>query len=78
MEALGRLSGGIAHDFNNLLTAIIGSLELAMARTNDPVRLLRLITTAMQAAERGAGLTAQMLAFRAARTSRRMRSISTR
>jgi signal transduction histidine kinase/CheY-like chemotaxis protein len=63
MEALGRLSGGVAHDFNNLLAAIIGALELARLRLNDPSRLGHLLTTAMQAAERGARLTAQMLAF---------------
>ena len=63
MEALGRLSGGVAHDFNNLLAAIVGALELASARLNDTARLQRLLATAMQAAERGARLTAQMLAF---------------
>jgi signal transduction histidine kinase/CheY-like chemotaxis protein len=63
MEALGRLSGGVAHDFNNLLAAIIGALELATKRLNDPSRLSRLIGTAIQAAERGARLTEQMLAF---------------
>ncbi len=63
MEALGRLSGGVAHDFNNLLAAIIGALELARARLDDRARLARLLAIAMQAAERGARLTAQMLAF---------------
>ena len=63
MEALGRFSGGVAHDFNNLLAAIMGALELAMRRLNDPVGLSRLLATAMRAAERGARLTAQMLAF---------------
>ena len=63
MEALGRLSGGVAHDFNNLLAAILGALELAKRRIKDPDRLPRLIDTAVQAAERGARLTAQMLAF---------------
>jgi signal transduction histidine kinase/ActR/RegA family two-component response regulator len=63
MEALGRLSGGLAHDFNNLLTAISGALELATKRLDDPARARRLIATAMQATERGARLTAQMLAF---------------
>ena len=63
MEALGRLSGGVAHDFNNLLAAIIGALELARARLDDRPRLARLLATALQAAERGARLTAQMLAF---------------
>ena len=61
MEALGRLSGGVAHDFNNLLTAIIGPLELATNRITDP-RLVRLLAGAMHAAQRGAKLTAQMLA----------------
>ncbi|MGA8758914.1 MAG: ATP-binding protein [Stellaceae bacterium] len=63
MEALGRLSGGVAHDFNNLLAAIMGALELAMRRLDDPAGLSRLLATAMRAAERGARLTAQMLAF---------------
>jgi len=63
MEALGRLSGGCAHDFTNLLAAIMGSLELAIRRIDDPNRVRPLLGTAMQAAERGARLTAQMLSF---------------
>jgi signal transduction histidine kinase/CheY-like chemotaxis protein len=62
MEALGRLTGGIAHDFNNLLTAIMGSLELATKRSTEP-RVQHLLAAASQAAQRGAKLTAQMLAF---------------
>jgi len=62
MEALGRLTGGVAHDFNNLLTVVLGSLELATLRISDP-RVLRLLSAAAQAAQRGARLTAQMLAF---------------
>jgi signal transduction histidine kinase/ActR/RegA family two-component response regulator len=63
MEALGRISGGVAHDFNNLLAAILGSLELALRRLDEPERVRRFIDTAMQAAHRGARLTGQMLAF---------------
>lgn len=62
MEAIGQLTGGIAHDFNNLLTAVVGSLDLLMRRTGDE-KLLRLARNAMQGAERGAQLTAQLLAF---------------
>jgi signal transduction histidine kinase/ActR/RegA family two-component response regulator len=62
MEALGHLTGGVAHDFNNLLTAVLGSLELAMKQVSD-TRLLRLLTAASQAAQRGAALTTQMRAF---------------
>ena len=62
MEAIGQLTGGIAHDFNNLLTAVIGSLDLLLRRTTDE-KQARLARNALQAAERGANLTAQMLAF---------------
>jgi PAS domain S-box-containing protein len=62
MEAVGQLTGGIAHDFNNLLTAVLGNLELLDRRvTEDPAR--RLLENARRAAERGAALTAQLLAF---------------
>jgi signal transduction histidine kinase/ActR/RegA family two-component response regulator len=62
MEAIGQLTGGIAHDFNNLLTAVVGSLDLLLRRT-DEEKLRRLARNALQAAERGAHLTAQLLAF---------------
>jgi two-component system NtrC family sensor kinase len=62
LEALGRLTGGVAHDFNNLLAAVLGSLELLEKHVTGE-RPLRFLATARQAAERGARLTAQMLAF---------------
>ena len=62
MEALGQLTGGIAHDFNNLLTVVVGGLDL-IARTVKDDRLRRYATNALTAAERGARLTAQLLAF---------------
>ena len=71
MEAIGQLTGGIAHDFNNLLTAVVGSIDLLLRRTEDP-KLRRLAGNALQAAERGAQLTAQLLAF-----SRRQRLLPT-
>ena len=62
MEAVGQLTGGIAHDFNNLLTAVVGSLDLLLRRTDDE-KLMRLARNALQAAERGAKLTSQLLSF---------------
>ncbi|HEX6102816.1 MAG TPA: ATP-binding protein [Alphaproteobacteria bacterium] len=62
MEAIGQMTGGIAHDFNNLLTAVLGNIELAARRAADePTR--QLLKNATQAAERGAKLTDQLLAF---------------
>lgn len=65
MEAVGQLTAGIAHDFNNLLTAILGNLELMSRRPigQDPARIDRLVAGARSAAERGARLTGQLLAF---------------
>ena len=62
MEALGQLTGGIAHDFNNLLTVIVGGLDLIAKRVEDE-RLIRYATNALAAADRGARLTGQLLAF---------------
>jgi PAS domain S-box-containing protein len=62
MEALGQLTGGIAHDFNNLLTVIVGGLD-QIARQVKEERLKRYAANALTAAERGARLTAQLLAF---------------
>jgi PAS domain S-box-containing protein len=64
MDAIGQLTAGVAHDFNNLLTAILGNLELLSRRpADDPVRTAKLIEGAKSAAERGARLTGQLLAF---------------
>ncbi len=62
MEMVGQLTGGIAHDFNNLLAIIIGNLELA-GETGVPGSVSEQIGRALSAAERGASLTRQLLAF---------------
>ncbi len=62
MEAVGQLTGGIAHDFNNLLTVIVNNLDL-LTRSARNARETRLIESAQRAAERGAKLTQQLLAF---------------
>jgi PAS domain S-box-containing protein len=62
LETLGQLTGGVAHDFNNLLTPIIGGLELLRRRHEDE-RSQRLISGAMQSAERAKTLVARLLSF---------------
>jgi CheY-like chemotaxis protein len=64
LRAVGQLAGGIAHDFNNLLTAVVGALELLRARLPAGQEgLVRVLDTALGAAERGGKLTGQLLAF---------------
>jgi PAS domain S-box-containing protein len=62
LEAIGKLTGGIAHDFNNLLNVIVNGLEL-MRMSRDPVMISKTIDTMSRAAQRGASLTQQLLAF---------------
>ena len=63
MESIGTLAGGIAHDFNNLLTVILSySSSLADELQGDAKRQ-RAAGQIHEAAERGAALTRQMLAF---------------
>jgi PAS domain S-box-containing protein len=63
MEALGQLTGGLAHDFNNLLTAILGGADLALRNLGDQERLQRMLDGIRASAQRGAGITKQLLAF---------------
>ncbi|MGC1301307.1 MAG: response regulator [Caulobacteraceae bacterium] len=62
LEAIGRLTGGVAHDFNNLLTGVIGNLDLLQRRLGESP-FQKYVENARQAAERGARLTGQLLAF---------------
>ena len=62
MEVIGQMTGGVAHDFNNLLTAVLGNLELAARRGKDE-NIRRYLEGATQAAQRGAKITSQLLAF---------------
>jgi PAS domain S-box-containing protein len=63
MEAIGQLTGGIAHDFNNLLAVVLGNLDMLRKRLPPDPKARQLLENSMQAAERGATLTARMLAF---------------
>ena len=63
MQAIGQLTGGMAHDFNNLLTVILGNLELVRDRPGDAAKLAVRLERAAWAAQRGATLTRQLLAF---------------
>ena len=63
MEAIGHLTGGMAHDFNNILQVVQANLELVKADVSTNPDMLARLRSAMAAAERGARLTHQLLAF---------------
>ena len=64
LESVGRLSSGVAHDFNNLLGVILGWSALLLDELGAEEHPWREALDQMAgAAERGASLTRQLLAF---------------
>lgn len=62
LEAIGQLTGGIAHDFNNLLSVIVNGVEI-LVRENQSPTSVKILESMQRAAQRGATLTQQLLAF---------------
>ncbi|MEZ0276505.1 MAG: PAS domain-containing protein [Roseimicrobium sp.] len=63
MEAVGVLAGGIAHDFNNLLAVIQLQTSLLLTTKGLPDRVTKGMRDIMEASERAAALTHQLLTF---------------
>ncbi|MGD9949715.1 MAG: transporter substrate-binding domain-containing protein [Desulfobulbus sp.] len=63
MESIGRLAGGVAHDFNNMLSVIVGHSELVLRQTDPEKPLYAHLRSILEAAQRSADLTRQLLAF---------------
>lgn len=62
LEAIGQLTAGIAHDFNNVIAAIAGGFSVIERRSSD-LRILEVARHGVNAAQRGASLVRQLLAF---------------
>ena len=63
METVGRLAGGVAHDFNNILTAIVGFGSMLAEQVDGNAAAAENVAEILDAAERAAVLTRQLLAF---------------
>ena len=64
LEAVGQLTSGVAHDFNNLLTVMLGNIGFMDKDLGDlSTKMKQRLAHMRLAAERGAKLTSQLLAF---------------
>jgi PAS domain S-box-containing protein len=63
IQSVGELTGGIAHDFNNLLTVITGTIDILAEGVADRPHLAAIVKMIELAADRGAKLTSNLLAF---------------
>jgi two-component system, cell cycle sensor histidine kinase and response regulator CckA len=63
MEVIGRMAAGIAHEFNNLLTVIQGDVGLLQSANPSQMDRSALLDQIMQASQRAATFTRQLLAF---------------
>lgn len=63
LEAIGQLTGGVAHDFNNILQVIISNQQMAQMELDANHSAHQYLQTASFAADRGAKLSSQLLAF---------------
>ncbi len=63
LESIGRLAGGVAHDFNNLLTVVLANASMLSRGSQLPPSARQAVDEMRGAAERGANLVRQLLAF---------------
>jgi len=63
MEAVGRLAGGVAHDINNVLAVVLANASLLLDALPPDDPRAEDAEEIRKAAERGAGITRQLLAF---------------
>lgn len=63
MESVGRLAGGVAHDFNNMLSVILSYAQMGLEKTEPGSSLHGYLQDILDAAQRSASITRQLLAF---------------
>ncbi len=63
LDSIGQLAGGVAHDYNNILGVVIGYADFLKSQLNDGDKPMGPVNAILAAANRGADLTRQLLAF---------------
>lgn len=63
MEAIGTLAAGVAHNFNNFLAVVLGSLEMARIKADQPHRVKEYVEQGKTACMRARDLVRKLLAY---------------
>ena len=63
LESVGQLAGGVAHEVNNQMTVVLGAADFILRRDDVPAPVRADVEVMRDAAQRSAGITAQLLAF---------------
>ena len=63
LESVGQLAGGVAHEVNNQMTIVLGAADFILRRDDVPAIVRDDVEVMRDAAQRSAGITAQLLAF---------------
>ena len=63
LESVGQLAGGVAHEVNNQMTVVLGAADFILRRDDVPTPVRSDVEVMRDAAQRSAGITAQLLAF---------------
>jgi signal transduction histidine kinase/ActR/RegA family two-component response regulator len=63
LESIGQLAGGVAHEVNNQMTVVLGAADFILRRDDVPAPVRVDVEVMRDAAQRSAGITAQLLAF---------------
>jgi PAS domain S-box-containing protein len=63
IESLSRMAGAIAHHFNNQLNVVMGNLEMVMEDLPEGIESIELLTAALTATRKAAGVSSLMLTY---------------
>jgi PAS domain S-box-containing protein len=63
LESVGQLAGGVAHEVNNQMTVVLGAADFILRRGDLAAPVRNDVEIMRDAAQRSAGITAQLLAF---------------
>lgn len=62
-ESLSRMAGAIAHHFNNQLGAVLGNLEMAIDDLPQNPRIVEMLNSAMEGAQKSVQISSLMLTY---------------